>query len=306
MLEKMIKIDDLRTVWKHEAKDFSKWLSEEENLQELSKAVGIDIILTEIESSVGSFNVDLFANEENSNRKIIIENQLEDTNHDHLGKIITYASGKSADVIIWIVKRARDEHKQAVEWLNQHTDENIGFFLIEVELWKIGNSLPAPRFNVVERPNDWAKALKTVAGLSETKKLQFDYWNAFIEYAFNKSEFVKEFTKRKAQPQHWYNLAVGSSEYQLGLIVDSRKGKIAIDLYINDNKDIFNKLKEKQKDIEEFLETKLDWREAKKACRIVAETNGDIKKGIEHWNEMFDWYCLTAIKFKEMVKKFDN
>ena len=84
----------------------------------------------------------------------------EDTNHDHLGKIITYAAGKEASVVIWIVKRARDEHRQAVEWLNQHTDENIGFFLLEIELWKINGSVPAPRFNVVERPNDWAKAIK--------------------------------------------------------------------------------------------------------------------------------------------------
>ena len=118
------------------------------------------MVLEETESAVGSFNVDIFAAEEGgTGRKIIIENQLEETNHDHLGKIITYASGKGAEVVIWIVKRARDEHKQAVEWLNQHTDKNIGFFLLEIELWKINDSLPAPKFNVVERPNDWAKTM---------------------------------------------------------------------------------------------------------------------------------------------------
>ena len=135
MLGKIERIDDLRTIWKHEALDFSKWLAQEENLALLSKAIGIDMILKETESSVGSFSVDLFASEEGTGRKIIIENQLEDTDHDHLGKIITYASGKGAEVIVWIVKRARDEHRQAVEWLNQHTDENIGFFLVEIELW---------------------------------------------------------------------------------------------------------------------------------------------------------------------------
>ncbi len=129
----MKKINDLRTVWPHEAYDFSKWLAQEENLSKLSDDIGIDIVLEELESSVGNFNVDLYAKEEGTGRKIIIENQLEDTNHDHLGKIITYASGKGAEVVIWIVKHAREEHRQAIEWLNQHTDENIGFFLVEIQ-----------------------------------------------------------------------------------------------------------------------------------------------------------------------------
>ena len=117
-LGKMKRIHDLRTVWPHEANDFTKWLAEDANLEELGNAVGIDIDLEERESSVGSFSVDLYATESGSGRKIIIENQLEDTNHDHLGKLITYASGKGAEVVIWIVKRARDEHRQAIEWLN--------------------------------------------------------------------------------------------------------------------------------------------------------------------------------------------
>ena len=127
-LGKMQRITDLRSVWPHEALDFTKWLAEENNLSLLSEAIGVDIILEERESSVGNFNVDIFASENGTNRKIIIENQLEDTNHDHLGKLITYASGKDAEIIIWIVKRARDEHKQAIEWLNQHTDEKSDSF----------------------------------------------------------------------------------------------------------------------------------------------------------------------------------
>lgn len=129
-LGKIERVEDLRKIWSNEARDFTVWLARDENLTMLGEAVGIDINLEERESPVGSFSVDLFATEEGTGRKIIIENQLEDTNHDHLGKIITYAAGKEASVIIWIVKRARDEHRQAVEWLNQHTDENIGFFLL--------------------------------------------------------------------------------------------------------------------------------------------------------------------------------
>jgi hypothetical protein len=109
------------------------------------------------------------ATEDGTNRKIIIENQLADTNHDHLGKVITYAAGKDADVIIWIIKRAREEHRRAVDWLNEYTDEDIGIFLIELELWQIGDSLPAPKFNVVAKPNDWAKGMKVENNLSDTK-----------------------------------------------------------------------------------------------------------------------------------------
>jgi len=305
-LDKIRKIEDLREIWKHEAKDFSKWLAEEENLRELSESINIDIVLEERESSVGEFSVDLLASEEGTGRKIIIENQLESTNHDHLGKIITYAAGKSADVVIWIVKKARDEHRQAIEWLNQHTDEKIGFFLIEIELWKIGNSLPAPRFNVVEKPNDWAKTLKVVAGLSDTKKLQYEFWQAFSEYAFDKDDFSKAFNRRKVQPQHWYSLSAGNSEYHIALTVNTQKSKIGVEIYINDNKEIFYKFFEKKEKIEEFIGVKLEWIEAKKACRILAVHEGDIKRDSQSWNNFFEWYCETSVKFKEMIKRFGN
>ncbi len=126
---------NLRQVWKHEASDFTNWLAQDENLDLLSDEIGIDISLIQTEASVGKFNVDILAEEDNTGRKIVIENQLESTNHDHLGKIITYASGFDAEIIIWIVKNVRDEHKQAVDWLNEHTDEKINIFAIKMEVW---------------------------------------------------------------------------------------------------------------------------------------------------------------------------
>lgn len=144
---------ELRKVWPHEALDFTKWLSSPANLNMLGEAVGVELELIETESSVGSFNVDIYAQEAGTGRKVIIDNQLEETNHDYLGKVITYAAGKGAQVIIWVVSHARDEHRQAIEWLNEHTDNDFGFFLVEIELWTIGDSKPAPRFNVVEQPN---------------------------------------------------------------------------------------------------------------------------------------------------------
>lgn len=304
VLGKIERIEDLRTIWPHEAYDFSKWLAKEENLTLLSDTVGIDIILEELESPVGRFNVDLYATEAGTGRKIIIENQLEDTDHDHLGKIITYASGKDAEVIIWIVKRARDEHKQAVEWLNQHTDEDIGFFLLEIELWKINDSLPAPKLNIVERPNDWAKTLKAVEGLSDTKKLQLEFWQAFNEYAFNKSEFKKVFSQRKPQPQNWYDLSVGSSSYHITLAANTQKKHLGTAIYFNNDKDLFKKFKGQKDAIEADLGIKLEWCIATKDCRILALNRGDIKKSENEWPAYFDWYCEMAIKLREIIGKY--
>ena len=128
-LGQLKEVKDLRWVWAHEALDFTPWLAEEDNLMQLSDAVGLEITVDETESSVGDLNVDIYATETRTDRMIIIENQLEDTNHDHLGKLITYASGKAADIVIWVVKHVREEHCAAIEWLNNHTDENIAFIL---------------------------------------------------------------------------------------------------------------------------------------------------------------------------------
>lgn len=306
ILGKIEKIEDLRTIWKHEAKDFSSWLSQDENLELLSEAIGIDIVLEEKESSVGNFSVDIFALEEGTGRKIIIENQLEDTNHDHLGKIITYASGKGAEVIIWIVKRARDEHRQAVEWLNQHTDENVGFFLIEIELWKIGDSLPAPMFKIVEQPNDWTKTIKSSQGLSDTKMLQLNFWQTFSDYAFNKHDFNKEFSKRKAQPQHWYSVTLGKPSYHLSFLVNTQKNIVSVEIYISGNKELYYHFNEQKALIENDLGLTLEWKEATKDCVIRTHKKADIKKSEQLWNSYFDWFCETAIKFKEVFAKYDN
>ena len=209
-LDKLKKVE-LRDVWLHEALDFTRWLSEEPNLAILSSAVGIELELIETESSVGSFNVDIYAREAGTGRKVIIENQLEDTNHDHLGKVITYAAGKGAEVVVWVVARARDEHRQAIEWLNQHTDSDFGFFLVEIELWSIGDSLPAPRFNVVEQPNEWTKAIKLSEGLSETERVKLSYWTKYREVAQASPDFLKAFNSQKPSKDHWTTLRCGTS-----------------------------------------------------------------------------------------------
>ena len=304
-LGKIKRIKDLRSVWKHEAKDFSEWLSKEENLAELSDTIGVDIVLEERESAVGSFSVDLYAVEESTGRRIIIENQLEDTNHDHLGKLITYASGKGAEVIVWIVKRARDEHRQAIEWLNQNTGVNIGFFLVEIELWQIDDSLVAPKFNVVERPNDWAKQMKNVGDLSSAKQLQLKFWQQLSETIKSNELYTKEFSPRKALPAHWYSLAVGSSQYHIELTLNTQKNLLGVQIRIPDNKEKFFMFKKYAGEIEKILDTKIECHEANKVAAIKIQKPCDINDEL-NWNQAIDWLMSKAIKFKEVIKKFDQ
>ncbi|HWJ27250.1 MAG TPA: hypothetical protein VNS32_11950, partial [Flavisolibacter sp.] len=154
---------DLRAVWAHEALNFTKWLSNEENIQLLCSELEIEIEDIKVEEATGRYNADIVGLEANTKKKIIIENQLESTDHKHLGQIITYASGLDASIIIWIAKDYNDEHKAAIDWLNKNIVSDVRFFLIQIELWKIGNSLPAPKFNIICQPNDWVKTIKSVA-----------------------------------------------------------------------------------------------------------------------------------------------
>ncbi len=303
-LGKLEQITDLRSIWKHEANDFTPWLAKEENLSVLSDAIGIDLVLEEQESKVGDFSVDLLATEEGTGRKIIIENQLEETNHDHLGKIITYASGKDAEVIIWIVRKARDEHKKAIEWLNQHTDDSSAFFLIEIEVWKIGNSEPAPKFNVVERPNDWAKAMKNV-GITNTQSQQMQFWQYFVDSWDNNVEFAHAFRKRKAHPQNWYDISMGNSDFHLCMEIHFQKNDINAGLYIPDNKNIYNKLLENRAEIEKTLDAAVEWRNAKKASRFLISKSIDINNPT-NWDEACNWLMDICLKVKYVTNKFNK
>lgn len=268
-LSKLEKVD-LREVWKHEALDFTNWLAQPENLELLSDEIGIDISLIQTEASVGNFNVDILAEEENTGRKIIIENQLEPTNHDHLGKIITYASGFDAEIIVWIVKSVRDEHKQAVDWLNEHTDQKINIFAIQMEVWKIGASPYAPKFQVIAKPNDWAKAVKKATNqseLSDTKLLQLEFWSNFKEFVQENNGMIK---LRKAYPQHWYDISFGFSNAHITLTVNSQSSQISCEIYIPDSKKLFSCLYAQKDEIEDELSERLVWEELpeKKASRI--------------------------------------
>ena len=309
-LGKLEKIEDLRSIWRHEAKDFTPWLAEEENLSMLSEAIGIDIVLEEQESNVGEFSVDIFATEESTGRKIIIENQLEDTNHDHLGKIITYASGKDAEVIIWIVKRARDEHKQAIEWLNNHTDDKCAFFLIEIELWRIGKSEPAVKFNIVERPNDWAKSMKKTSSLTQGGAQKLNFWQQFIEFnQANNGIYAKSMPTSDA----WIGKSInGIPSTNVNLVIT--KDTCRIEAYINSgnqekNKNIFDVLYAHKDTIEQEYGTSLTWQrlDDKVTCRIYED------RPLSYINEedrqaIFQFFCDSTnrmlLSFGHQTKLF--
>jgi len=303
-LSKLEKVN-LRDVWKHEALDFTNWLAKAENLELLSDEIGIDITLVQTEASVGKFNVDILAEEDNTGRKIVIENQLESTDHDHLGKIITYASGFDAEIIVWIVKSVRDEHKQAVDWLNEHTDSNINIFAIQMEVWKISDSPYAPKFQVIAKPNDWAKAVKkatTQGELSDTKLLQLEFWTGFKEFVQENSGKVK---LRKAYPQHWYDISFGSSNAHLCLTLNSQNGQMACEVYIPDSKQLYSDLFEKKEDIERELSESLLWEELpdKKASRIKLITKGSLSNQ-SSWGQCYPWLLEKVTKFQLVFGKY--
>ncbi len=302
-LGKLKEITDLRSIWPHEALNFTPWIAE--NIDILADAVGLEITVDETESSVGDFNVDIYASETGTDRKIIIENQLEDTDHDHLGKLITYASGKDADVVIWVVKHAREEHKSAIEWLNNHTDDKIGFFLCEIKLFQIGDSEIAPSFTVVERPNDWTKSIKKTTAANPTQQQRLEYWQAFNEYAFSNVDFAKAFNKRKATMDHWMSFSIGTAACHIEVTQIRKRNSIGVELYISDDKDLFTDLKNKKDKIESEAEIKFDWQELpeRKASRILVEKSVDFDNQSD-WPSQFDYIMDVCLRVKKAFKKY--
>lgn len=269
----------LRDVWAHEALDFTQWLAKPENLEQLGDALGLDLYEAETEVSVGRFNVDILTLDDFSKRKVVIENQLAATDHDHLGKTITYAAGLGAEVVVWIAEQAREEHQQAVEWLNENTSSDVDFFLVQVEAWRIGDSLPAPRFNPLARPNDWAKDVKqsatSAAEATDHNLRQKAFYEKVREFGREHAPNVKSW--RTPRPQHWFDISIGTSQAHISLSTHSREKRVAVELHIPNNWALFDALLVRRDAIEDELGVTLDWRDLgqKKARRIVIEHAGD-------------------------------
>ncbi|MCR4888187.1 MAG: DUF4268 domain-containing protein [Ruminococcus sp.] len=302
-LGKLEKIDDLRSVWSNEATDFTVWLSEDENLSLLGDTLGLDIEFIGREEAAGAFSIDILAEEAGTGRKIIIENQLEATNHDHLGKIITYASVKNAETIVWIVKKARDEHRQAIEWLNEKTDENIGFYLLEIELWKIGDSKIAPKFSIIVAPNDWVKVNKN-QNLNDNPLNQFrlEYWEAFRRFAENHSKLISS-SRMKPRPQNWYDISVGTSKCYISLNISIQKKALRAAIYFSKkNKEEFLRFQSYKNEIEGCFNDKLEW-STKKDSIIQLRKEANIENR-DDWESQFQWFCESCSKLKMIIDKY--
>jgi hypothetical protein len=298
-----LKIIDLREAWKHEANDFTNWFAQEDNLRLLADEIGFDMKLVQIEAEVGDFNVDILAEEENTGKKIIIENQLEITNHAHLGQLITYSSAYNADVIVWISADAREEHRRAIDWLNEHTDENIESYLVRIELWQIGDSPYAPKFEIISKPNDWAKTVKeSIQGeLTDTKLNQLEFWNRLREYGKatkSKLRFQKPF------PQSWTNLSRGDSDAHISLTINSTENQFRTEFYIPDNKDLFRRLLSQKSPIEVELGQPAEWMELPgKASRVRISMQVDVENK-SNWESHFGWLIREAEKFQAVFPKY--
>ena len=250
---------DIRKVWAHEQYDFSDWLSKEDNIQQLGNTLNLSLTDVETEKFVGSYRCDIICKDEITGKNVLIENQLEPTNHDHLGKIITYASGLDASVIIWIVESAKEEHSSAIEWLNKHTDDDVSFFLIEVHAYTIEGSKPAPYFKIIQQPNDFVKQVKNItknAELNDSQNSRLEFWNRFNDVLEKNG---KPFNKRKATTDHWYSVAVGSAQCHISIDLVNREHKIRISMWIPDNKSLYDTFYSNKDSIEKEIGHSINW-----------------------------------------------
>ena len=264
----------------------------------LSDEIGIEMELIDTEVPTGSFNADILAMESGTDNKIVIENQLEKTDHTHLGQIITYASGHDAKTIIWIVKDVREEHRQAIDWLNDHTDSEINIFLCKIELWKIDNSNVAPKFQIVSSPNNWSKTIKRSHdnGFSATQMLQYNYWE---QLCYVIDENYPDLKSHKSYPQNYYNLYLERNIAHVSLAINTVKKRLTTQLWIDGNKELFDFLYGFKDEIEKEIGCELVWArlDNKKASRIDVYHDFDLKAKTD-WDEGIKWHLDMASKFQ--------
>ena len=264
---------DIRDQWKNEQSDFTPWLAKPENLEILGETLGLELELEAKEKKVGEFQADIVCKGVGTDSLVLIENQLEQTDHKHLGQLLTYAAGLHAVTIVWLAAPFRNEHRATLDWLNNITDEEFRFFGLEVELWRIGDSVPAPKFNIISQPNDWSRSVARAAKdeLSEGARKQKEYW----------AEFQKQLNalggpvsgNRKPQPASWMSYGIRRTGFSLNPAMNSQKNWIRAELYISGSEASkrFELLKQQQEEIERELNHPLEWEELpdKRDCRIA-------------------------------------
>lgn len=300
---------ELRDIWATEAQDFTPWLARPENLEELAKTINMDLELEAQEKNVGPFRADILCKSTDDGSWVLIENQLERTDHNHLGQLMTYAAGLQAVTIVWVAAQFTDEHRGALDWLNDITDEKFRFFGLEVELWRIDESPAAPKFNVISKPNDWTRSVKKAAShigdepLTETKSLQLEYWTAFRDFLLEQSSPIRP---QKPYPQNWANFGVGRAGFSLdGLLIttENRIG-VALTMYDNNAKAYFGLLRESKADIEIALGFELDWMELpeRKSSRLFDFWKDTDPLDKDQWPAYREWMKGRLEKLNEVFR----
>ena len=265
--EKLGKLEqiDLRSVWKNEEIDFTTWLVKEENLNDLRYLLGISLEFPEREKSVGPYYADVLCRDTDDNSYVVIENQLEISDHDHLGKLLTYAAHFNASTVIWIAKSFTDQHRAAVDWLNEHSDETTRYFGLEIEVWQIGESAYAPKFNIVAKPNNWTKGAQTM-GLTKVQQMQLKFWQGFRDHVIHHGKLIKQTTSPKPKSFIGLGAKMGRPGFFLDAVAStwsdvSDSHELRAHLYIK-NKDkahYFNILRSQMEDIEREMGQELTW-----------------------------------------------
>lgn len=300
-LGKLERFEDIRSVWDNE-NHFSDWLFEQERLNILSEALEIsEIQPVEREANAGDFRVDIKGVlKDGSDSQIVIENKFGRSDHDHLGKALTYAAVLDARYVIWIVEKARSEHISLVEWLNNNMSEK-GFFLVELELWKIGHSDVAPRFNIIEKPNVRRQAM--ISSDSESEIRNYEYWSQFLEYVSDRKDFMAAFpgsNRRSPSPKIWYVFSKNLPGFEVNAL--RYRDEVAVEVYINNNKEMYYMLEEQREEIDKELGFYPSWEplDNRKASRIrYTKKISDIESD-QHLNE---WYADTILKFRLVILK---
>jgi len=299
------RLKDPREVWPDEAKDFTPWLKE--NLDQLGEALGLELEAIDREVSVGPFSADILAKELTSGTEVVIENQLEQTDHTHLGQLITYASGLGAGIVIWVSRHLREEHRQALDWLNQNTSLDIGFYGVEIEVLKIGDSLPAPHFNVTASPNEPVKAAKAQANVPSGRGLRYqEFWRELILALKAKDPSSTSASPDKAGPYSWFGIPVGRTGFAVRFAFTSKKtGRAELYIDVGDqavNKLAFDSLLADRAGIEEAFAEPLTWDrlDDKQASRIFVERPGAIDDPTEVLAELRSWAVDRMLRLRDV------
>ena len=295
----------LREVWNHEALDLTTWM--EANIDVISEAIDLDLTNVQREKPAGDFNVDLTAEDKDGNL-VIIENQLEKSDHEHLGKLLTYLSSLNAKTAIWIVAKPRTEHVNAVSWLNESGLAN--FYLLKIEAIKIENSPPAPLLTLITGPSEESQKVGEVKkDFSERQNLRMEWWTQLLGKAKTKTKLHANISPRK---DNWLGTSAGISGLNYNYFI--LQHSTGIELYIDrgsgskeENERIFDSLHQHREEIEKVFGSNPDWvkLETKRACRISQwYQNGGYRDNESRWTSLQDEMINGMILFHKAISPF--